>query len=774
MDDLKYTVFSAGIYGIKISNFGIDNFLKTTSDECFELLSPSERIDLMENFKIKSHISVKEYITEHENINDTDHKLLFKTIKDYYIKINLYTWKQMATGNIFNFKNDEFYLMINKFVTSDDFIDIKLMYKGYNTNAKKSFKKFIDKMIVYELFETEKIENRVFYRLTRKDGRVAIYNYDNSASKKPMEAKPNIVVNEFNQLTILRMLKKDMLDSEIGILCNEVSHKYNIKSKTMLRLLKGIVDKDDEYEAIAETEGKINRYRFFHRQHVEQYKKKLQKVETCNSVILPEDKISKMKIMLDELKVFFPNKIISEKYAKLIGSKYVPDNKNFRQIAVKAGGKIIQHIFDSNNANKYIICSSSATQKDFEDFKIKIQPQKQKNTINKFQLKLYTYFVKFDTYISQDNGFIANEEYRNYRFLLFIQQRCDDNRKINFNMTFIRSMTLKQIMTFIPFPYYLEEYRFEDRNYNFFNIREVKDPAISLELPFPLNITCGEFIDKNYNNYNILKIKSLFAVNAFKSFFTNKNNHKYFSYEEKENEFFLVFNHNDINVVEDDRNNNLHANIYERIQFYNLVKDIDKINFVINVYNVLEDNFEGEAYEALYQRFIEYKRRTCLLGHLPDRDFILPGRLYNLYKKIKELFIIKNKLKENEIDIGNYHDNKKVLHYLIKDNTIEKNQNSYYKFTSIYDLRYNANKINTYFPVNYMSVHQTQIEHKTYYKHFYNLVNYYLIQSGSIKFETLLKKIYVMKNFELYEFLETYKNIFIMKNINNVCFVSLV
>ncbi|KAM0676214.1 hypothetical protein GVAV_000177 [Gurleya vavrai] len=433
MNEIKYKIFKNGIFGVRISDISQSDFEALKLDQTYEIFTQQQRDEHMQNFKYKSFLSIQEFLYEkykknekndaYANCNFYKQEISYEydDIKDNFIRINLIAWKQMATANMYNFRADDFYLVFNEFVTCDDFINVKDLKKKYNENTKKGITKLVEKMTEYKLFEHKKDDQSNYYRIIKKDDKLITSCFE----KDKLEIESNNRI-EHDEAAICRKIKKFLIASQGGTLCTEICKMFELGPKPALRLLKKIISEDKDFVYITESVGKVFRYRFLHVDNLETYKTNLRESGLTKKPILHEDKIIAMKALLREYRAFCLSKEMAAIFAKMIGSTYIPDNKNFRHIAKKAGAKLV-YLEADMPIYRYIVCMDDVKEEEIEREKRKAYAKKIK--LNKTNdTKIIEHFINYDEFIKQDNGYKNDKNERIYNFICFLIEEV--NKKV--------------------------------------------------------------------------------------------------------------------------------------------------------------------------------------------------------------------------------------------------------------------------------------------------------------------------------------------------------
>ncbi|KAM0676213.1 hypothetical protein GVAV_000176 [Gurleya vavrai] len=291
---------------------------------------------------------------------------------------------------------------------------------------------------------------------------------------------------------------------------------------------------------------------------------------------------------------------------------------------------------------------------------------------------------------------------------------------------------------FISFIYFLEEHTIKEK----INLRFVKIPKNKLESDMLHEKNLKELKQKGYENFDVLQFEKIFAIEKFDKYFDYVIKHKIFEIE-KIPEGYKILNQelsnfkNEINFVSEP-----FISFNSRIKFMQQIANFSTDNCILDIYNILEKNFEGEEYEALYLRLVDYKKKIKSNESLPDREYEIPKRLYELHKNIKNLFIDKIELSLTDISFGNEYDRQKIIQYLIKEKIIKKSNDHDYKLTNNFNRLSNKDKIKTIFPLKYFNLHKKDIVKDKYFEKFYDLVFFIIAQCGSIEINNLKKRLF--------------------------------
>ncbi|KAM0678675.1 hypothetical protein BDAP_000785 [Binucleata daphniae] len=775
MNEIKHKIFKGGIFGVLVKTITFDEFTNIYLDDCYEIIDDCTKKKLEKEFTANAvFLSTKEL--HEEKYTNTSMLELYNILQHHYVKINLVAWKIIATRNLYNFKNQDYFLVFDYFVRMKTFVNVKEYKKTLSESVKKSFSKFIDKMVKNRvLVQNEKDKNMYRYVMldeindeNNKQKTNITENNDTNIARNTQ--KFDTTLQTFtNPEKYMKQVKDMLICNKNGILTSQVAAELDITKKHAYRLIEKTIKNNKEYSFLTEVEGKVTRKRFFNTKYMQGYKDKLTAAYTNKPVILASDRIEAIKILVDKYRIVETGKDIYQEFSSMIKSKYVTDGKNFRKLAVKAGCTLTRHYIGDSIVN-YLVCAKDVSKEEIEKYKqtkkrvIETKPKKM------IEHKLYETFVSFDLFVATDNGYIISDKKRKIYYckvlyeqihkiiskkeekyvihikqleeilLLYVNKQYDSFVEQCYNnedmLKYLHSQIIEQnniadLCKIVYYPYYLEEHSVKNVMY----LRETNEVKKMENTKKMLKHTLNEIKQSNYSNSDVLHLSKYFTADKLAQ--TNINQaHKIYGVE-----------HN------------------KRMQFYDDVCKFNDTTDLQQILSYIDSNFVGREYEAMYNRLLAYRKKLAKKHKFFDRENAVPKRLHVMYETIKNEFLTKHKIKVKEIEHYNHTnkdcddfvlkncnktDNKKVLQYLIKDNIIIQ-EHKYYKLKKSITKKINEHNVNTIFPAKYM--HRIEIDNKDkYYKMYWPLIHFILIQSGTLKLEVLLQKIQIMNKFELNKF----------------------
>jgi hypothetical protein len=808
MEDLKNKLLEHGIYGIKLSEFTSEEIDYLYNKDYVEIYYSQDKNSLKTDLLGESITKLKDYKIIKDNIDLLNIRINYNVFKDYLRK--------------YKFKGDFPYQVIDILLTSSDYLKSTDIKQRLNSDSKKIF--YVTKKLNEHESLLHKRENNFTLLKIKKEGL-----FESDYCKEQVFNLPDVPSCLKMDISLLDQIKSMIRESQIGITTEDLNKQFGISVRQALHYLNKISDLEkNKYKHKEIFIGKVKRLLFY----LEEDSVKRKQLESSNDgaldYVTSADRLNALNKMLEHKKGFVISEESILQFRLFLNTKFTPCKKTLMSTALKGGHKIF--ILKEKSDSKTLIIDKDVSIASYLNDTEEKTP-KFKNTIEE---GFYNKFVMNINYIIQDNFYKNKENLRVEVLYEYLLSKSKEGLLL-IDKNFIMDMNLKLLFQIVPIEIPNVVYEIVEQKNLLEGITSAKINLEDLGHITRKDLFSKKFCGRHSKILKIqLMYKRIVKIileleekGLIEKYLKNVNNLEANLENVNNLETNLEANLENVNNLETNLEANLENNadldkldltqftlntdlkILGRNTDKNLIKKIlneqiliklvgdykevcediskkTKKNIYINyedrikLFNIVRSNTHGKAYKIV-KKYIK-KKYSDTYKHIMkiiDNIFIDVQEEEEVYLKnpnIQEFLYTKIKhdlLKNNNLDpkdFVKYDCVDSVLEKLRKDEVITAHD----KQTTLTNCSLRS-KIRSRLERRFEIVdskYKMYSDRDTIYNIYFNFFYEILVKKGSLELSDILTKINICKDFEFYNFVKAYKDVFEVNDVEGTKIVS--
>lgn len=798
MDKYKNELLYFGLYGTSLSNYKKEEIKLFCNTDFVDIFYKADVSKIENDFNGDTITKLKDYDT---------------IIKDYdllniRIKFNIFKERLLR----YKFKEDYPYRVIDFLLKADGFVKSAEIREHLHLDSKKLF--YVAKKLRCKEVLEQKRGNGAHWLIKINKDKL----FENKGLEYTQYDSPFIPIKFCTEIPILDQIKKLIGETYIGITTEDMQKQFGLSIRQSLHYLNKIIElNSNRYKWKEIFIGRVKRRLFYLVDNADA--PNYEEAETKKFITI-NDRIDALNQMLEEKRGFVISEDTQKQFQHKMNYSYFPCKKTIMSTALKAGHKIYA-LMDTSERKTLIIHKDV----DISSYLNNNSNEKEIDFNNKLEKSFYHKFVLNEIFLPTDNLFITDDRERITIFFDFLVKNSVNGYTV-ISKELIYKMNLKLLFNVIPVEIpnillkILDSDTLNESNLDLDKLKDIsyfdlcnknlfykftKKLKISLSyrriIKYLLELeTFGLF--KKYiglntnieslNNLDSYKLQDLniveeqdklhiktfslnspsepiseFIVNEDFNILMEKNNS--FLVESLINKPFIIKIHSDyksiLSNIKQRSKKNIYVSFIDRIKCFDFLQSYDKSSAYKNIKKFIEHKYFEFHKEVM-------KIIDNIIGNVKsDSDEITADDLDMfefLYTKIKYDLVLNDYLDPSKYI--KFSCINAVLHKLNKDEIIYCTE----KKLTVEGCRL-KNKIKTKLNKGF-NIEDTNLKkfidrntiYKMYFIHFYEL----LVKYGSMELQQLLDKCKICKDFEFYNFLKAYEDVFEINEIDNFKVIS--
>lgn len=776
MTNLKDKIFKFGIYGKQLNSLTNDELKELSSQNWIEILSP----DQINNFKSNFTLLPLESQKDISNSN-------------YYIRMNLHSWRAYLFGSSFITKNPSYFLIIDYLLTNPDYIPCSLLRSIFNIDPKTMHylcKKLLDRKIIKEKREN----NESYITIDQIEDKTDNKDNDIVIPKENTSFIDTSKLVYYKYISLPDQIKMHIKNHVNGIGSRDLNEIIGISIKSGLKHLQRICELNpNEFIMVDSIQNCHTTFKVFSKENLNiRNQKKLESLhKNCgdnNNIVTPnneeidphltaKDRQAVLLLLANKYGHFIISKPILEEIAQMTGYSYYIDRKNIISNAKEAGLNVFS--FKNLNQKRYVVALSSFDESILQ--KYNVEPDINIIAEDEYYKKVREYFMGITKCIYMDNGYCVDSDINLSVFLNFLINFSTENKtceKIDeyfqFDFDTVMNMNLND---------YFNITRISHRNFLFKTIFDIKiDNIPNIDKLFVGDISPKKINPLIYKKMDLLKdLKVYEFMNLIKSKYQEiiRESSNPFRYYPK---LLKLEKRNKISIKLDDKNRifikindiepTTHINLSAIPKYLNYNSRAEFVQHFYDENN--RKNFKEEAEKILPKIFTRTERRSMkryislflkedsnIKVPFKKERYVLKEDQADLYIKIKKALLYSQPIDFKLLEGYENIDIEDVLEYMTSMNIL-----SGYRSLSTVNKLYINSKFKTY-------LGELPKDQEDYIDYIYPKIYSIVSGIGSIDFDQIVIKAKYFEPFEIKEVIEKYKNNFEIKSVDGFEFISI-